>query len=175
MADTDYVASHSNDEVEHEHITTSVEIEKIDENLYRSKSLWLPSEARGVFGGQVISQALLAATKSVSEDFAAHSLHSYFLLSASPAQPIIYHVERIRNGRTYATRSVKATQAGKTVFMMVCSFQKPEPSHRSHQWPFPPNVPPPDKSETSLERYNRLTALPGTSELQAKLLRNYLN
>lgn len=144
-------------QVEHEQISTSLEVEKIDRNLFRSKSLWLPLRARGVFGGQVISQALVAATNCVDPVFALHSLHCYFLLSASPATPIIYNVERVRDGKSYVTRSVKALQDGRVIFIMVCSFQKPEPWQRQHQWPMP-NVPGPDECELLEARYDRLLA-----------------
>ncbi|KAF8058267.1 hypothetical protein FPV67DRAFT_1565744 [Lyophyllum atratum] len=121
-------------QAEHEQISTSLEVEQLDDNLFRSKSLWLPAHARGVFGGQVISQALVSATNCVNPAF---GLHCYFLLSASPSTPIIYHVDRVRQGRSYATLGVKAVQSGRTVFVLMCSFQKPEPWQPFHQWPMP--------------------------------------
>jgi acyl-CoA thioesterase II len=63
------------DQAEHEHISTALELERIDTNLFRSKSLWLPVRARGVFGGQVISQAVVSATNSVDAAYSLHSLH----------------------------------------------------------------------------------------------------
>lgn len=174
MADTeDLVPSHG--EAEHELITTALEIEEIDSNLYRSKSLWLPSDGRGVFGGQVISQALLAATKSVAEEYALHSLHCYFLLSAKPSQPIIYTVDRVRQGKTYATRAVKASQSGQIVFVLLCSFQIPEPSPVRHQWPFPANVPAPESCETSTQRIGRISTKFASDEKALKALRGSLN
>ncbi|KNZ74168.1 Acyl-coenzyme A thioesterase 8 [Termitomyces sp. J132] len=133
-------------QAEHEQISTSLEVEQLDSNLFRSKSLWVPANARGVFGGQVISQALVSATNCVNPNFGLHSLHCYFLLSASPATAIIYHVDRVRQGRTYATISVRANQNGRTVFVLMCSFQKPEPWQPSHQWPMP-HVPGPGDCE----------------------------
>ncbi|EAU93444.2 thioesterase II [Coprinopsis cinerea okayama7 len=118
------------DQVEHEQISTSLEVEKIDVNLFRSKSLWLPLRARGVFGG------------------------------ASPATPIIYSVERIRDGKSYVTRSVKAIQNGQIIFMMLCSFQKPEALQPNHQWPMP-QAPPPEECEYQEEKYRRLIAQNG--------------
>ncbi|KAG8908544.1 hypothetical protein FRB99_005904 [Tulasnella sp. 403] len=170
MADTDDI-NPSHGEAEHEIISAALEIEQLDVNLYRSKSLWLPSEARGVFGGQVISQALLAATKSVPEEYAAHS---YFLLSAKASQPIIYSVDRVRQGKTYATRAVKASQSGHIIFILLCSFQIPEPSRHRHQWPFPSNVPDPEQCETALQRYQRISALPGLGEKALKTLEGSL-
>ncbi|KAF9473305.1 hypothetical protein BDN70DRAFT_915646 [Pholiota conissans] len=125
------------EQAEHEQISTSLEVEQIEVNLFRSKSLWLPVRARGVFGGQVISQALVSATNCVDPALALHSLHCYFLTSGSPSTPIIYSVERLREGKSYATRSVKAVQNGKIIFIMLCSFQRPEPWQPRHQWKMP--------------------------------------
>lgn len=66
------MADHKSNETEHEHISTSLELEQLDVNLYRSKSLWLPTRARGVYGGQVVSQALVAATNCVDTAFSLH-------------------------------------------------------------------------------------------------------
>jgi len=161
------------DQVEHEQISTSLEVERIDVNLFRSKSLWVPLRARGVFGGQVISQALVSATNCVKPEFALHSMHCYFLLSASPATPIIYSVERIRDGKSYTTRSVKAIQNGSIIFMMLCSFQKPEPWQPTHQWPMPAGVPPPEECEDHEQRYARVIADPKSSERAKALAREF--
>ena len=67
------MAEFKSNETEHEHISTSLEVEQLDVNLYRSKSLWVPMRARGVYGGQVISQALVSATKCVDEKFSLHA------------------------------------------------------------------------------------------------------
>ncbi|GLB36418.1 putative acyl-CoA thioesterase [Lyophyllum shimeji] len=149
-------------QAEHEQISTSLEVEQLDVNLFRSKSLWLPVRARGVFGGQVISQALVSATNCVNPAFGLHSLHCYFLLSASPSTPIIYHVDRVRQGRSYATLAVKAVQSGHTVFVLMCSFQKPEPWQPFHQWPMP-SVPPPEDCELEETRFIKLIASPATT------------
>ncbi|KZT06361.1 DNA repair protein [Laetiporus sulphureus 93-53] len=143
---------------EHEQIATSLEVEQLDTNLFRSKSLWLPVRSRGVYGGQVISQALVSATQCVDP---AYSLHCYFLLSASPAVPIVYHVGRARDGRSYATRTVKAKQRGRTVFVMLCSFQRPEPGQPFHQQPMPPNVPSPDACDDVEGYYERMLRYEG--------------
>lgn len=71
---------------------------ELDVDLYRSKNLWRPSGARGVFGGQVIGQSLMAANQTVPETHSVHSLHSYFLLPGDPSKPIIYRVNRVRDG-----------------------------------------------------------------------------
>lgn len=131
---------------EHVLISTSLEVEKLDTYLFRSptSSLYKPRRARGVFGGQVISQAVVSATRSVDEKYLLHSLHCYFLLSASTQIPILYHVEVLRSGRTYSTCSVKAVQNGRTIFMMLCSFAVPEVRIWSHTIGILPEAPPPE-------------------------------
>ncbi|CDO70276.1 hypothetical protein BN946_scf184942.g76 [Trametes cinnabarina] len=124
----------------HEQISSALEVEQLDVNLYRSKTLYLPPRARGVFGGQVISQALVAANNCVDPAFSLHSLHCYFLLSASAAVPILYNVDR----------------RGRTIFLMLCSFQRPEPRQPTFQLPMPPNVPSPDDCEGTEVIYERL-------------------
>jgi acyl-CoA thioesterase 8 len=74
-------------------------------------------------------------------------LKCYFLLSASPLVPILYHVERVRKGRSYSSCAVKAVQKGKIVFVLLCSFQVPEPWHPAHQWDIPTGIPNPDDCE----------------------------
>ncbi|KIY61740.1 Thioesterase/thiol ester dehydrase-isomerase [Cylindrobasidium torrendii FP15055 ss-10] len=140
------------DQAEHELISTALDVERLEVNMFRSKSLWLPRRARGVFGGQVISQALVSATNCVDPIYALHvctSMQCYFLLSASPATPIVYSVEVMRTGRSYMTCSVKAIQNGAIIFVLLCSFQKPEPWQPEMQWQMPSGVPMPD--ECSLE------------------------
>lgn len=82
-------------------------------------------------------------------------IQCYFLSSASPATPIIYSVERLREGRSYVARSVKAIQNGQIIFIMLCSFQKPEPWQPSHSWGMPA-VPTPDECELEEDRYDRM-------------------
>ncbi|KAG1866314.1 hypothetical protein C8R48DRAFT_600630 [Suillus tomentosus] len=135
-------------------ISTSLELEQIEVNLFRSKTLFKPTKARGVFGGQVISQAIVAATNCVDPVF---GLHCYFLLSASPAIPIIYFVERLREGRSYTTRSVKAVQNGKVIFQLMCSYHKPEPWQPTYQWPMP-EVPPLEECELEEVLFRRRAA-----------------
>ncbi|TFK20166.1 hypothetical protein FA15DRAFT_689268 [Coprinopsis marcescibilis] len=157
---TDLTSMSETNQAEHELISTSLEVEQLDVNLFRSKSLWLPLRARGVFGGQVISQAVVSATNCVRPEYALHSIHCYFLLSASPATPIIYNVDRIRDGKSYATRFVKAVQNGRIIFVMMCSFQKPEPWQPTHQWPMP-TVAPPERCEDQEVKYARVANSPG--------------
>ncbi|KLO17027.1 Thioesterase/thiol ester dehydrase-isomerase [Schizopora paradoxa] len=149
---------------EHELISTSLDVEQLDINLFRSKSLWVPVRARGVFGGQVISQAIVSATNCVELDYRLHSLHCYFLLSASPSLPILYYVERLRTGKSYTTRFVRAAQKGKVIFIMICSFHRPEPEHPFHHWPMPKDVPPAEKLELDVVGSRRQANEPGVGE-----------
>jgi acyl-CoA thioesterase II len=166
--------AHSDDQEEHIHISTALEVEKLETNLFRSRILWKPFRSRGVFGGQVISQACVSATNCVEPGFNLHSLHCYFLKSASPEVPIVYQVERLRTGRSYVTSSVKAVQNGQVVFMMLCSFQKPEPWQPSYQWPMP-KVLPPDQCVLIEDRYLQLAHKEGANEKQQKIFTDLAN
>ncbi|CAO0793132.1 unnamed protein product [Mucor circinelloides] len=104
----------------------AIDVQLIDTNLYMSKELWLPFGSRGAFGGQIVAQALKSAWETVQEDFFVHSLHSYFILACNVDIPVIYNVQRIRDGRSFATRIVTATQKGRAIFVCSCSFAKPE-------------------------------------------------
>lgn len=115
-------------------------LEKIEENLYRG-----PSQDLGwgtVFGGQVLGQALAAAAYTAPPDRFVHSLHSYFLRPGDVNKPIVYDVERIRDGGSFTTRRVVAIQSGRPIFSMSASFQIEEVG-LEHQGP-PPEAPEPD-------------------------------
>ncbi|KAG6080864.1 hypothetical protein E4U16_008094 [Claviceps sp. LM84 group G4] len=87
-----------------------------------TRKAWVPSGARGIYGGAVIAQCLAAAQKTVPEGFLPHSCHCYFLLAGSGSVPILFHVERVRDGRSYVTRTVQARQRGKCIFTTTISF-----------------------------------------------------
>ncbi|KAJ1679387.1 acyl-CoA thioesterase [Spiromyces aspiralis] len=125
-------------------VESALDLEQIDPHLYRSKKLWQPSGNRGVFGGHIISQATIAAAKTLPPAYQLHSLHSYFIMAAQAELPILYQVEATRSGRSFATRTVFARQSGKCIFTLICSFQIPESSPISHQIAMP-DVPLPDK------------------------------
>jgi acyl-CoA thioesterase II len=128
-----------------------LDIETLEENLFRGVS---PQAGwQRVFGGQVIGQALVAAYRTV-DGRAAHSLHAYFLRAGDPAVPIIYSVDRIRDGGSFSTRRVVAVQHGQAIFSMAASFHKPEPG-LTHQIKMP-NVPPPDTLPSEAELKERL-------------------
>ncbi|MFF8278104.1 acyl-CoA thioesterase II [Streptomyces lateritius] len=101
-----------------------LDLEQIEQNFFRgeSRSALVPR----VFGGQVAAQALVAAGRTVPEDRLAHSLHAYFLRAGDPGAPIVYQVDRIRDGRSFTTRRVVAVQHGQPIFHLSASFQTDE-------------------------------------------------
>ena len=101
----------------------TLDLEPLERNLYRGRSPQVGWQR--VFGGQVIGQALVAATRTV-EGRTAHSLHGYFLRPGDPSVPIIYEVDRIRDGRSFTTRRVVAIQHGEAIFSMSASYQLAE-------------------------------------------------
>jgi acyl-CoA thioesterase-2 len=117
-----------------------LDLEPIEVNIFRGLS---PDEDRQrVFGGQVAGQALIAAARTVDDAVHVHSLHAYFLRPGDPTVPILYDVDRIRDGRSFTTRRVVGIQHGKAIFNMSASFHKDEPG-LEHQLPMP-DVPPPE-------------------------------
>jgi acyl-CoA thioesterase II len=125
-----------------------LELETLEVNLFRGLS---PHEDRQrVFGGQVAAQALVAAGRTVAADRPVHSLHAYFLRPGDPNIPIIYEVDRIRDGKSFTTRRVVAIQHGRAIFNLAASFQIVEEGP-DHQMPMP-TVPRPDELPTWQER-----------------------
>ncbi len=115
-------------------------LERLDTNLFRGQSHDIGTHR--VFGGQVLGQALAAANYTV-EDRAAHSLHAYFLRKGDHTAPIIYEVDRQRDGRSFSSRRVVAIQHGRPILNLAASFQHPEDGleHQANM----PQVPPPDR------------------------------
>jgi len=131
-----------------ETLLSVLDLERLEQNLFRGRSP--QSGWQRVFGGQVIGQALVAAARTV-EGRDAHSLHAYFMRPGDPAVPIIYEVDRIRDGKSFATRRVVAVQHGHAIFSMSASFQIPEEG-LDHQIAMPDVAPPEDlPSETELK------------------------
>ena len=129
-----------------------LDLEQLEQNLFRGQS---PQEGwQRVYGGQVLGQALVAAGRTVSEERTAHSMHGYFLLPGDPTHPIIYEVERIRDGSSFTTRRVKAIQHGRAIFSMSVSFHKQETSFEHHREM--PKVPPPEELPNEHELMKRL-------------------
>lgn len=117
-----------------ERLVRLLSLEKIEENLFRGESQDLGWGQ--VFGGQVLGQALSAAAQTVPAERQVHSLHGYFLLPGRVDRPIVYDVDRIRDGGSFTTRRVKAIQQGRPIFDLSVSFQVPE-SGFEHQDPMP--------------------------------------
>ncbi|MEM9651584.1 MAG: acyl-CoA thioesterase domain-containing protein [Actinomycetota bacterium] len=126
-----------------EKLLDQLNLEELDVNLFRGDN---PAERRRprVFGGLVAAQALRAATRTVEVDHHPHSLHGYFLRGGKPGRPIVYHVHRIRDGRSFTTRRVVAMQYGEAVFNLTASFQKFEEDDVDYQPPLPSDLPPPE-------------------------------
>ncbi|MFC4001067.1 acyl-CoA thioesterase II [Prauserella oleivorans] len=125
-----------------------LDLEKIEENIFRGVSP--PHSPTRVFGGQVAGQALVAAGRTVPAERKVHSLHAYFIRGGDPSVPIIYEVDRIRDGRSFTTRRVVAVQHGKAIFALSASFQKDEEGveHAVEM----PDVPDPESLPTLAER-----------------------
>ena len=133
-----------------ENLLRILDLEPLEHNLFRGRS---PEDGwQRVFGGQVLGQALVAATRTVEADRKAHSLHAYFLRPGDPGVPIIYEVDRIRDGKSFTTRRVVAIQHGHAIFSMSVSYQVAE-AGLDHQTPMP-KVPSPDElmSEEELKK-----------------------
>ena len=130
-------------------VLSILDLEPLEVNLFRGRSP--QSRWQRVFGGQVIGQALVAACRTV-EDVAArppHSLHAYFLLGGDPKVPIIYEVDRIRDGESFTTRRVNAIQHGQAIYSMSVSFHSPKKDW-THQLQMP-DVPKPDELPSEAE------------------------
>src|SRR6478735_4688967 len=118
-----------------------LDLEPIEVNIFRGLS---PDEDRQrVFGGQVAGQALVAAARTVEKDRSVHSLHAYFLRPGDPTVPILYEVDRLRDGRSFTTRRVVAIQHGRPIFNLSASFHVHEQG-LDHQIPMDPDVAPAD-------------------------------
>jgi acyl-CoA thioesterase-2 len=128
-----------------------LDLEQIEVNIFRGVS---PEErVQRVFGGQVAGQALVAAGRTVPADRAVHSLHAYFIRPGDPSVPLVYTVDRVRDGRSFTTRRVSAIQHGKIIFTLSASFQIPEPGpeHADSM----PAAPRPEDVEPNRERLIR--------------------
>ncbi|HEU4515565.1 MAG TPA: acyl-CoA thioesterase II [Nocardioidaceae bacterium] len=128
-----------------------LDLETIDLNLFRGTQP--DTMLQRVFGGQVAAQALVAGARTVEADRAVHSLHSYFLRPGDTTVPIVYDVERIRDGRSFSTRRIVARQHGRGIYYMTASFQVPEEGFE-HQ-DVMPEVPSPGESQDLGEMFRR--------------------
>jgi acyl-CoA thioesterase-2 len=122
-------------------LVSLLDLEQIEVNLFRGRQ---PDTAlQRVFGGQVAAQALVAAGRTVEDELFVHSLHAYFILPGDTAVPIVYDVERVRDGRSFSTRRIVARQHGRSIFYMSASFHRREAGF-GHQDPMPPTPGPQD-------------------------------
>jgi acyl-CoA thioesterase-2 len=129
-----------------------LDLEQIELDIFRGRS---PEEqVQRVFGGQVAGQALVAAGRTVPSDRPVHSLHAYFIRPGDPAVPLVYIVDRVRDGRSFTTRRVSAIQHGRPIFTLSASFHRAEPGP-AHSDPMP-EVPPPDEIPKTVDRLEKL-------------------
>ncbi|WP_310497110.1 acyl-CoA thioesterase II [Sandarakinorhabdus sp.] len=129
-------------------LLTLLDLETIETDLFRGHSTgegWIR-----VYGGQVVAQALMAASRTVPDGRLCHSLHSYFIRPGDPAQPILYKVERDRDGQSFTTRRVIAIQKGRPIFNMAASFQAEE-AGLEHAFAAAVDVPHPDTLESDAQ------------------------
>lgn len=128
-------------------LTSLLDLEPLEVNIYRGQNRDIGSGR--VFGGQVLAQALVAARRTVDEPREAHSVHGYFILPGDLAAPIVYFVDRLRDGGSFATRRVTAIQHGRAIFNLSASFHRVEPG-LEHQTEMP-DVPPPESLASELD------------------------
>lgn len=123
-----------------------LELERLEHDIYRGRNRDIGTGR--VFGGQVLAQALMAARHTVEADREAHSLHGYFILPGDLEAPIVYFVDRLRDGKSFTTRRVTAIQHGRAIFNLSASFQR---------------------AETGLEHQTRMPDVPGPDSLKPEL------
>jgi len=139
-----------------------LDLEQIEVNIFRGRS---PDESlQRVFGGQVAGQALVAAGRTVPDERPVHSLHAYFIRPGDPSVPIVYTVDRVRDGNSFSTRRVTAIQHGKAIFALSASFHRPEPG-LEHAVPMPA-APPPDQLRPNAERLAEAIGVPLPAHLK---------
>jgi acyl-CoA thioesterase-2 len=133
-----------------------LDLEQIEVNIFRGRS---PHETvQRVFGGQVAGQALVAAGRTVPDDRPVHSLHAYFIRPGDPSVPLVYTVDRVRDGRSFTTRRVTAIQHGKPIFTLSASFHHPE-AGLEHATPMPA-APRPEELRSNAERLAEAVGAP---------------
>ena len=121
---------------------------RTSEDIFTGPSQWMPLGR--VFGGQVLAQSLVAATRTVAEDRVVHSMHAYFLRPGDVSQPITFSVDRIHDGRSFSTRRTQAYQNGEPILSTILSFQEEDPG-LDHQSPMPVGLPEPESLPSTAE------------------------
>jgi acyl-CoA thioesterase II len=139
-----------------------LDLEQIEVNIFRGRS---PDErVQRVFGGQVAGQALVAAGRTVPDDRPVHSLHAYFIRPGDPSVPLVYTVDRVRDGRSFTTRRVTAIQHGKAIFTLSASFHHPESGYE-HAAPMP-KARRPEELRSNAERLAEAIGMPLPTEFR---------
>ncbi|MEO7350182.1 MAG: acyl-CoA thioesterase II [Terrimesophilobacter sp.] len=126
---------------------------RTDEDIFTGVSEWMPMGR--VFGGQVLAQSVVAASRTVEEDRFIHSLHGYFLRPGDITQPITFAVDRIHDGRSFSTRRTQAYQKGLPILSMIASFQDEDPG-LEHQVDMPTDIPDPESLPSDSELLNKI-------------------
>lgn len=138
-----------------EDMASVLDLEPIDRDLFRARNSVSARDRQSLYGGQVAAQALRAAGLTVDPDRHPHSLHGYFLRPGRPDRPVILHVDRDRDGRSFSARHVRAMQEGKVIFSMLASFHRAEPSATYDAVPTtessPPDELPPGRGDGIVE------------------------
>ncbi|MFP4624280.1 MAG: acyl-CoA thioesterase, partial [Gemmatimonadota bacterium] len=135
---TDYTASD---------LAELLELEPLEHNIYRGRNRDIGT--RNIYGGQVLAQAVVAASRTVEDDRSIHSMHGYFILPGHLDAPVVYFVDRLRDGGSFTTRRVTGIQHGRAIFTMSASFHRPEPGP-DHQAAMP-DVPGPEGLASELD------------------------
>jgi acyl-CoA thioesterase-2 len=134
-------------------VVSLLDLEQIEMDIFRGRSP-AGEQRQRVFGGQVAGQALVAAGRTVPDDRPVHSLHAYFIRPGDPTVPLVYIVERVRDGRSFTTRRVTTVQHGKTIFTLSASFHMAELGFEHSDTM--PTVPGPEEIEPTADRLRRL-------------------
>ncbi|CAG8972054.1 hypothetical protein HYALB_00004918 [Hymenoscyphus albidus] len=139
-----------------ENVLELTELKQIGPDMFtNTRPLWHPPGARGIYGGAVIAQCLAAGQRTVPENFTVHSMHCYFVLAGDATIPVMYYVEHVREGRSFATRTVQARQRGMAIFTTTMSFTREDSGgHKTveHAVPLPgKHLPPPDVEDEDLD------------------------
>jgi acyl-CoA thioesterase-2 len=125
-------------------LVTLLDLEELDRDLYRGRNADHGEPRWSLYGGQVAAQALRAASRTVPDDRVPHSLHGYVLRPGLPDHPVIYRVDRDRDGGSFSARHVRAVQHGEVIFSALASFKVPDPGPTYEQPPWR-DVPPPEE------------------------------
>ena len=139
-----------------ESVLSLLPLSDIGPDIYtNARPLWHPPGARGIYGGAAIAQSLSAAQSTVPTNYTVHSMHCYFVLAGNSEIPILYHVERVRDGKSFVTRTVQARQRGKPIFTTTISFQRTDAAGAltvDHHLKPPQNAPvPPDGDQAGFQ------------------------